>query len=228
MSLEGAGSSLLIPSNSNTLAVAATRYVDSSEVAVNVVATNLMIFRLVDYQDSKKRLHNGYQILYTGDLKAATDGLLTATLVDDTTIVVSMPAVPNSVLSRWQEVNRAFEVKGYGTGSVKNSQTTGISKLANNPELQQVHIQIKFDKTGETITNEVFSPHSIPFGAIAPQVTPFQSTVQYGSDSKVYATTDLFVAFNVTRVELAVRMAEIRQPSDTNPIAAELQGMNVG
>lgn len=188
-----------------------------------------MIFRLVDYKDSNNRLHNGYQILVTGDLKTATSGLLVATLIDETTISVSMPAVPNSIMNRWQAVNRAMEAKGYKTQAVKNSQTTAISKLVSSTALQQVHILIKFDHTGERVSNDVFSPRSVPFGPIAPQVTPFESTFHLTSDAaREYSSTELFVAFNVTRVEADERMGEIRQPNPTNPIEAELQGMNVG
>ena len=189
-----------------------------------MLATNLLIFRITDHVDGKQRLHNGYQILYTGDYRAALQGFLTVTLESPTTVLVTMPAVPSSFLYHNPSVVRQIQDRKYSTRSVQNSYSTAVSKILAEPSLQVVKILINFDHTGEELTNEVFSPSFVPTGAIVPEVTGIKLSQTYNGIA--YSTTELYAAFNVARVEEEVRTAEIEKPPvpPSNLVAAAFDG----
>lgn len=67
--------------------------VDIANVRLNVLLPGLLVFRITDHKDEKGRLHNGYQLLYTGPVGGSV-GVLKATLVSTTQVVLVMPAVP--------------------------------------------------------------------------------------------------------------------------------------
>lgn len=170
-----------------------------------------MIFRLIDHVDKEDRLHNGYQILYTGgDFAAAINGLVSVKLIDELSVLVSIPAVPNSMLQHTSAIILQMKTAGHPVECVENSYNTAVSKLLSNQSRQLVHFLVKFDKTGETLTNEVFSPNAVPDGPVQPFPIVFEGKQQ--CKGKHYKNTEMYAAYNIARVEDEDRMAKVQKP----------------
>lgn len=193
-----------------------TVYVDSHEVTVNVLAPSLMVFRINDYCDKKNQLHNGYQLLITAcDYSAAMKGKAQAFLVDRTTVLVKLPAVPSSFLKHYSAIRTAMETNHVLIDPVKNSHTTAISKLLENKDLQVVNILVKFDRTGEELTNATFTAERMEddfeeYGEIFPE--PVSIEVTQNMKAREYQNLEMYVAFNIGRIENEVRRGQVKKP----------------
>lgn len=134
--------------------------VDSSEVRVNVIGPNVLLFRITDYigkMDGKKAYFHGYQILYTGDYRAAIGGLLKCEITSDTVVTIYVPCVTSSLLHCFETWTDEMTKMGHPVYCVQGAYTSALSKFLANQKLQYVAYAIDFGETGETLDNSIFS-----------------------------------------------------------------------
>lgn len=186
-----------------------------------------MILRFSDHEDKDGRLHNGYQILFGGDLGGGADGLLKVTLVNSTQVLVQMPSFPSSFTCQHERLQLVMERVG-DTPAAKRAYSTAASKLVRSKSCRLMKVLIDFDKTGEELTNEVFCPSS-ENGHVTPVTAAFESEIQLPRINKRFPTTELYAAFNIARIETTIRMARMVGKTDyDDEIARALaEGMNM-
>lgn len=203
--------------------------VDSSEVTKNSLVPGLLVFRVLDQADGDNRLHHGYQLLYTGDMQLALDGLLTCTVVSETTVEIVMPVCSDGFLLSFNKFKESVKSKKKMSNAVLRAHATAANKMVRNKDLQTIKILVDFEKTEEELTNAVFSPSSQRFGAVKPKAIVLEDDVVL--NLKSYHTTTLYAGFLIARVEQEERMAEISIQSQSSNLADELaegvEGMNM-
>jgi hypothetical protein len=203
--------------------------VDSSEVTKNTLVPGLLVFRVLDEKDSNNRLHHGYQLLYTGDMRLALAGLLTCTVVSKTAVEVVMPACSDGFLLSFNDYKQAVKSKKKMSAAVLRAHTAAANKMVQNKALQTVKILVSFEDTGEELTNAVFSDSSHPLGEVKPKAVVLANDVELSG--KQYKTATLYAGFLIARVEQEERMAELTSKTATSNLAEELaddlQGMTV-
>jgi len=207
-------------------------YVDSAEVTKNVLLPGLQVFRLLDEIDGDRRLHHTYQLVYTGDPQAALEaGALSASLVSPTEVAVVMPSVSGAFAFHYEEVKARLQRKRKTTTAALKAHTTAVNNYTQNKSLHRFHVLVKFDKTDEELTNKVWTDNSSRFGTIQPKSVLIPTEFIQGGQT--IRSTELFVAWNVARVEQTKRYEELKgKPDDDNLVAddlsveADMDGMN--
>lgn len=190
---------------------------------MNVLTVNLLIFRIVDFEDESGQLHNGYQILFTGDFQHVADDQVSAELVGPTSVLVTLPAVPSSFLHNHDKtVLKIQRNNGKLLECVRVSYATAVTQMLTNTDKQFFKVLVEFDETGETFTNNLFSPESTPFGPIEPE--PIKVVRKFQWNGKDFQTTEMYVAYNVARIETEVRRKTVKMPRKKKSIAAALEG----
>jgi hypothetical protein len=199
--------------------------VDSEEVTKNTLVPGLQIFRVLNQQDSAHRLYHGYQFLFTGDLQLAAKGMLNCTVVAANAVEVVMPACADIFVHNFAGFERA--ALGKFTLAEMEPLPTAVSKMVKDKDLQKIKVLILFDKTGEELTNAVFSPTKEQLGAVLPKTVTVSDTFEEAGST--FHRTTLFVSYFIPRVELEERVAKIGTPVSSNlvgdALANHVQGM---
>ena len=84
-------------------------------------------------------------------------------------------------------------------------------------------VLVDFSKTGEKLTNKVFSPGSgTTKGLVVPKPTKVES--EYDHDGTNIVSTEVYAAFSLARVESEYRTKKVKQPPppSTNMMAAAM------
>lgn len=172
-------------------------YVDSAEVSKNTLMPNLLIFCVLDKPDANNRLHHCYQLMFTGDIKLAFDGMLSATVVSPTSIAVEMPACHSSFIYNFDAYkSAAVTKKKMSSGSIR-SQTSVANKMLQDAKLQKVKVLVVFDNTGETLTNAVFSSTESPLGTIDPKALVVEEVTKGAKGGRDVLVPTLYCGFLV-------------------------------
>jgi hypothetical protein len=203
-------------------------YVDSEEVTKNTLVPGLTVFRVLNQQDSRDRLHHGYELVYTGDVQLAAQGSLSCTLISPTAAEVVMPACSDVFLLNFRALQRAAE--GKLTNAEMGPLPSAINKMVKNPELRKIKVLVLFDKTGEELTNGVFSGSVEQLGIVKPKTLIISDDFEEAGGA--FERTTLFVTFFIPRVEAEERMAKVGVPLSSNlvgdALADHVQGMGMG
>jgi hypothetical protein len=196
-------------------------HVDSSDVTKNTLLPGLLVFRVLDEIDKDNRLHHGYQILFTGDIQLALDGMLTCTVVSKTDVEVVVPSTCDSFLLSFNKYKGLVKRKKKMSDAVLRAHATAANKMMQNRDLQSMKILISFKNTGEELTNSVFSASTQQTGAVQPKAVVLEDEVEFNSTT--YQTSTLYAGFLIARVEEEERMAVMGNPPTSN-LADELAG----
>lgn len=193
--------------------------IEDSEIPENAILPTLQIFRLYDVPDEKHRLHHGYQILFNGDPRMAIEGHVTCKLISATEVVVELPGPPSSFTHNFQATSAMLQRKKKTTHAALLAHASAVGRYQEDTSLMKLKYLLKFDKTGETLTNSVYSPGKPRFGAIHPKSTFVSSSFTH--NGKTYSTTEIYAAFNIARVEKTVRMAIISPKKKSGSLLAD-------
>ena len=169
-------------------------HIDSAEVTKNCLLPMLQVFCMLDKVDADNHFHHVYQILFTGDMELAVARNLLATLVSEMAVLVEMPACVGSFINNYALVNAKMVERGKTMEAAAKAQTSAVGNYVRNKELQKFKVLMDFKKTGEKLTNEVFSPGSSN-RAILPKSVIIQ--VLFGYKGKAYNCTNLYVGFTI-------------------------------
>jgi hypothetical protein len=214
--------------------------VSSADVERHVVLPGLLLFRLLDEPDDKHRLHHAYQFAYQGDPQLAiVDECLGVTVISSTAVSIVMPACSDVWMKHFKDLQQKMKKNKKLTLAGKNSQTTLHNYMLHDKDLQTFKVLVLFDKTGEELTNAVFSsrdePHASPeesrYGRVKPKAVLLSSSFEFNGRKK--ECTTLYSCFTIARVEKALRMEVITEPTaKSNELAEDLaegmEGMSVG
>jgi hypothetical protein len=194
--------------------------VDSSEVTKNTLVPGLLVFRVLDEKDDKNRLHHGYQLLFTGDIQLALDGLLTCTIISAQEVEVVMPACSDAFVLSFNKYKQSVKAKKKMSSAVLRAHATAANKMVQNRDLQTIKILVSFENTEEELTNGVFSSSAKQFGVVKPKAVVVEDDAMV--HSKGYTTSTLFAGFLIARVEHEERMADVDTNKSTSNLAEEL------
>jgi hypothetical protein len=185
---------------------------------------NLHVFRLLDDVDQSNQRHHGYEIGVMGDLRAVGHGHYSATLISDTEIVVELPTATTTFLEDYDTMRAAMIATGTHNDAAEKAHVTARSGMLSNPDRKTLKFLVRI-RTGEKLTNAVYSPNSVPTGEIYPTVTPFTSSFTH-LDGRTYQETKAWISWKVARVEHEKRMAIAqRPPVHQSKTAAFLHGV---
>jgi hypothetical protein len=187
------------------------------------------VFRIVDYKDSNNQLHNGYEIVVVADLRSVASGLYKATLLNEDEVEIEVPTAPSSFLENYARISAALSALGHISTPCEQSHTIQRSGLLNDPKRKTMKFLLRFHKTGEALTNGVFTPMSVPTGEIDAEPTPFSCT--YPLFGKDWTTTEVWLSWKVARVEHEKRMVTVSAPVANNSsvadaLATKMSGMS--
>ena len=197
-------------------------YIDSAEVTRNYILPGLQIFRLHNEKDDKEQLHHGYQILYVGDLEMGViAGNLKCEVMSPTEIAVTIPAVPGVMVNAFSYFNRILHSKGKTSKPAKQAQATAVMAYKKDKTLALVKVLLRFERTGETITNRTWSNTKDHTGVVKPKVCKMPHQTSY--KGKAIDVTYLVVGWNIARVEIEERYDDVNSDDDDgNLIGKEL------
>lgn len=208
---------------------------DCAEVCKNCLLPNLSVFRVYDEIDGDNRLHHSYQLQYTGDMETGLEqDLLRAEVITPTKVVVVVPVSSAVLLNHYDSLKAQMVRQGKVTSAAAKSHSTGVTNYNSDKALKKFRLLISFEKTGETLTNEVWTPRSGQLGVIKPKSTLFNRTVKFNDTD--YETTDLVVLWTVARVEPTKRYSVVQQQQTAGNLVfddlsagatAGIAGMNV-
>lgn len=196
--------------------------VDSADVNKNALVPGLLLFRVLNERDGNSRLHHAYQLLFLGDMELALGGSLSVSMLSPTAVEVVMPACSDVFLLHFDEFQRALKAKKKMSKAALRSHTIAANKMLNDKSFQLIKVLILFDKTGEQLTNAVFSPTGDALGTVHPKAFVVEHDfVEEGKTNAHHATT-LVAGFIMARVESDERMAEIKLPRPVASLADEI------
>lgn len=202
-------------------------YVDSSEVTKNILLPGLQVFRLLDEVDEDGRLHHTYQIVYTGDAEAGlASGSLSATLVSPTEVAVVMPGVSGAFLYHYSDVEASLTRKLKTSSSASRAHTTAVNHYTEDPDSHRFKALVKFDKTYEELTNKVWSDPTDQFGVIHPKSILIATEYQHLETD--FSSTELFVTWNIARVEPSKRYQELKGKKNQANLVADGLSVDIG
>ena len=190
-------------------------HITDSEVKHNALVPTMQLFCLLDEPDPQnanketKRLHHGYQFLYTGDPELAIDGHVSVTLLDDTDVEFEVPATVGSFAKHYDDARQQIQRKKKLSKASYNAQSTGVTHYMNDPLLLKLKYLVKFEQTGETLSNSVFDVNAEQFGAVRPKTAIV--TGKFTNGGIVYPTATLYAQFSIARVEPTVRQRGVAQ-----------------
>lgn len=180
--------------------------------------TKLHVFRLTDDIDSQQQMHHGWEIAITGDLRSVALGFYKAELISDTEVVITVPSYDQGFAHDYDQLRAELVKWSYYNAAAEKAHTVSRSALASNQVPSTLKFLIKF-RTGELLTNTLYSPASVPLGEITPQVTPFSTDYTIGST--VYTSWNAWITWKVSRVEENKRMSTFkRTPTASVGLAA--------
>jgi hypothetical protein len=197
----------------------ATFDITDRDVKRSELLPNLLVFRITDDTDSDHQYHNGYEVVVLGDLRQLIAGLYKAVLLNEFEIEVELPTTSASFLHDYETLRRAMAKFGHLKDAAVKAHTIargGILKKDSNR--MTLKILIRF-RTGEKLTNAMYTPQSHPYGEIDPEPTPY--TTRFTWMNKQYENTELFLSFKVSRVEEEVRMSIVTPETNSVNRAAE-------
>jgi len=197
-------------------------YIESSDIDKTLLFPGLHLFRVTDHEDSQHRLHHGYQVLFIGDPEMAIEeGMLSCTLINETQLEICVPGTVASFFKDYASTHRILKQKKKTSKPARVAHSIVISRFQEDPSLMQLKYLIDVSRTGETLTNTVFTPGSERFGPVRPKSSLIERVFHRGSTQHV--TTDLYAAFNVARVEKTIRKALVTEKQrSTNLVADDL------
>lgn len=141
-----------------------------------------------------------------GDLRSVALGLYKATLLNDYDVELEIPSCVSSFLQDYHEIKAAQVEWGNLNAAAEKAHTSARASIMNVDENQGLKILLRF-RTGETLTNIVYTPTSVPIGEIQPEFTPYQTRFEvFGHE---YQTTEAWMSWKVSRVEKHKRMAAV-------------------
>ena len=187
-----------------------------------------MVFCITNYEDKNGFLHNGYQILYIGDLNASYKGWLKAEQLNKQRIMVTIPAVSSS-FTKANELT-IDQLTSNVVAAVRNSYVTGASNVVADKDLQLFDVVVDFSRTGKQLTNKVFSPKLSSYkSAIWPAPARVDTVLisKLAKDKKQKVEmAEMYCGFNIARVEPVPRCATIKKDNETsdNLVAAAFAG----
>lgn len=185
-----------------TLVYAATFEITDKEVLRNELLPNLLVFRLQDDKDSNNQYHNGYEVVIIADLRHLIGGLYKATLLSDYEMELVLPTTPASFLEDYSTLQRAMVGWDTLNAAAVKAHETCRAGIMNDSDRKTLKILIRF-RTGEKLTNVLYSPESVPYGEIEPAPTPYETSHVW--KGRNWKHTEVWLAFKVSRVEGTAR-----------------------
>jgi len=179
--------------------------IDNAEVQINAIFSGVQCVRVENHKDATRRWHHGYLFWFTGDPQRALEkGQLHVTLLDDTTVRIVVPAIGGMFLESYNEGRRQMRSENKLPESFDKSLAVARNKYRQkmNPAAKLISLNVSFN-TGETLTNEAFSPSRTPFGRIRPSGKII--TGKYEFNQEEYERSELWVGFFVPRHEEIAR-----------------------
>jgi hypothetical protein len=212
----------------HSIVISATFTINSSEVPKSELLPNLLVFRLLDDIDHKEQWHHGYEIVVIGGLRSTAEGNYKVTLLNEYEVEVCMPTTSSSFLHEYDVLQVALKQWDNHNDAAERAHISCMSGLLHDSDRSSLKILIRF-ATGEQLTNAFYTPDAVPFGEVNVSVTPWKTSFHFmGQD---WPTTDVWLAWKVSRVELNKRMATTSQSSSKGKAAEELErrarGMNM-
>lgn len=128
---------------------------------------------------------------------------MSAKLVGPTSVLVTLPAIPLSFLHTHDNTSLKIQHNnGKLLECVQVSHAIAVMQVPTNMDKQFFEVVIQFDETGKTLTNDSFSPESMPFGPIKPE--PNKAVGKFQWNGKDFQTTGMCTAGNVACIETEV------------------------
>jgi hypothetical protein len=178
------------------------------------------VYRIVDHKDGSNQLHNGYEVVIMADLRAVATGLYKATLLNAHEIEIEVPTAASSFLENDSSIKTAMVALGHSSGPAEQAHTIQRSGVLNDPTRKTMKFLIRFHKTGESLTNAVFTRNSVPVGEIDSEPTPF--SISFQLFQKTWTTTEVWLSWKVTRVENERRMVTVAAVANNSSVAEAL------
>lgn len=206
--------------------------IDDSEVPCYPLLPSLLVVRLLDEEiPGSDHLYHGYQFLFMGDPSLALEGIVSATLISEAKVEITLPLVPSSLVMKYEDTYDQLNRVGNVTLPCAKAHATAVTVLQDNKELWVAKYLIDLSGTGETFTAATFNKDSTAqFGRIDAKTSLIQSTIEVAS--KQFDTTECFAQFNLARNEPYPRKKQVKkQKKASNSVleglSLDVQGMNI-
>lgn len=135
----------------------------------------------------------------------ALDGKVNIYLLGPTKVEIHM-FVPSASFLKDYETTSAQLLRNHKTTEAgQKAHATALNRFAEDDDLIMVKYLVKFEKTGETLTNSVYNPQDEAYGAVRPKFALVGREFEY--KGRTYGTTTIHAEFNIARVEPYPRKA---------------------